>query len=337
MDINADGLPDMVKGNNVYFNTGTGFAPSVEWTGLGALDKGESVGQSANAGFTVGITIPIVVAVLKICVNPTGSVSSGVSHTLTQLADIDGDGMPDFLSSDRENELNVKSSRIFRTNLLKTVENPLGSNFILDYLLTPAIYTHPGGKMALKSVKIYDGLAGDGIDTTFTSFEYEDGFYSRHERKFYGFSSVKTHFHNTGNQNTVYRTVVQKFSNRDYYTNGIMLEETTDLTVKVVISRACKIFILYIISIQVNFSPEHLPKTRVSLFLWHSMKPGNMPIEVLRNPLLPQVYLLLTIHWGMLLVIPTIPPEMKKTNIQLLFSIIIIMATIYILFLPNRK
>jgi len=224
MDINADGLPDMVKGNNVYFNTGSGFTPPVEWIGLGTLDAGESIGQSANAGFTIGIAIPIFF--IKICVNPSASVTSGFSHTLTQLADIDGDGMPDFLSSDSEGELYVKSSTIFRTNILKSVEHPLGSNFSLDYLLTPAVYKHPGGKLALKSVKMFDGLAGDGIDTTYNSFEYKDGFYSRYEREFYGFASVKTHFHDTGNENKIYRTVEQKFSNSDYYTKGMMLTET---------------------------------------------------------------------------------------------------------------
>ena len=223
MDINADGLPDMVKGNSVYFNTGSSFTSPVEWSGLGALDAGESVGQSANAGFTVGIAIPIFF--IKICINPSVSVTSGVSHSLTQLTDIDCDGMPDFLSSDKEDELTVKLSTIFRTNALKTVDLPLGSNFTLDYLLTPAIYSHPGGKMALASVKIYDGLPGDGMDTTFSSFEYENGFFNRHERQFYGFSSVKTHFHNTGDNNNIYRTVEQQFSNSDYYTKGMLLTE----------------------------------------------------------------------------------------------------------------
>lgn len=224
MDINSDGLPDMVKGDSVYFNTGSEFASPVEWNGLGALDAGESFGESANAGFTVGIAIPIIF--IKICINPNVSVTRGVSNTLSQLADINGDGMPDFLSSDSESEINVKSSTIFRTNILKTVEHPLGSNFSLDYLLTPAIYKHPGGKLALKSVKMFDGLAGDGIDTTYTSFEYEDGFYNRQERQFYGFASVKTHYHNTGNNNDIYRTVEQQFSNDDYYSKGIMLAET---------------------------------------------------------------------------------------------------------------
>lgn len=223
IDINSDGLPDMVKGNLVHFNNGSGFGPPVQWTGLGALDAGESVGQSINAGFTVGIAIPILF--IKICVNPSGSATSGVSHTLTQIADINGDGMPDFLSSDKEGELKVRSSTIFRTNILKTVERPLGGRFSLDYLLTPCTYRHPGGKLALASVKVSDGLPGDGADTSLTTFEYEDGFYNRHERQFYGFSSVKTHHHNTLENNMIYRTVEQQFNNSDYYTRGRMVAE----------------------------------------------------------------------------------------------------------------
>lgn len=224
MDINSDGLPDMVKGNNVWFNTGSGFAPSVEWPGLGALDAGESIGESANAGFTVGIAIPIFF--IKICINPSASVSRGVSSIVTHLTDINGDGMPDFLSSEKETEMNVRPSKIFRTNILKEVENPLGGSFELDYLLTPAVYSHPGGKLAMKSVKVFDGLTGDGIDTTYTTFEYDDGYYDRHERQFYGFAAVKTHFHDTGNDNSVYRTVTQHYSNGNYYTRGNLLSET---------------------------------------------------------------------------------------------------------------
>lgn len=224
MDINSDGLPDMVRGNSVSFNTGSGFASPAEWLGLGALDAGKSVGQSANTGFTVGIAIPIFF--IKICINPSASISSGVSHTLTQVADIDGDGMPDFLSSESEGALKVRSSKIFRTNILKKVENPLGSEIMLDYLLTPCTYRHPGGKLALASVKTYDGLAGDGIDTTYTTFGYEDGFYERSERQFYGFANVSTNYHDTGNDNNIYRTLEQQFGNSDYYTKGRLLAET---------------------------------------------------------------------------------------------------------------
>jgi RHS repeat-associated protein len=224
MDINADGLPDMIKGSNVWFNTGTGFAPPLEWTGLGALDAGESIGESATGGFTVGIAIPIFF--IKICINPSASVSRGVSNVVTHLADINGDGMPDFLSSESEIEMTVRPSRIYRTNIMKKVENPLGGSFELDYLLTPAVYSHPGGKLAMKSVKVFDGLTGDGIDTTYTSFEYENGYYDRHERQFYGFAMVRTNFHDTGNDNSIYRTITQQFSNGKYYYKGNLLSET---------------------------------------------------------------------------------------------------------------
>ena len=238
LDINADRLPDLVKGDKVYFNTGSGFASPVDWSGfsgswpgslpvqlVGAipLEAGESIGQAANAGFTVGIGIPIIM--IKICINPSGSTNHGISRTLTQLADIDGDGMPDILSSGSENKMKIKLSTIFRTNMLKTVERPLGGSFTLDYLVTPALYDHPGGKLAMASVRMFDGLKGDGVDTTFTSFEYEGGYYDRHERQFLGFSTVRTKMYDTEN-NSIYRSLIQSFSNRDYYSKGKILSET---------------------------------------------------------------------------------------------------------------
>ncbi|HLP74157.1 MAG TPA: SpvB/TcaC N-terminal domain-containing protein, partial [Bacteroidales bacterium] len=239
LDINADRLPDLVKGDQVYFNTGAGFASAVDWSGfsgswpgslpvqlVGAipLEAGESIGEAANGGFTVGIGIPIIM--IKICINPSASVNHGISRTLTQLADIDGDGMPDILSSGSEVNMKVKPSTIFRTNILKTVERPLGGSFTLDYLVTPAVYDHPGGKLALASVRVFDGLRGDGVDTTFTTFGYEGGYYDRHERQFLGFSEVSTNMCHAGENNSIYRTLIQSYSNRDYYSKGKMLSET---------------------------------------------------------------------------------------------------------------
>jgi RHS repeat-associated protein len=239
MDINSDGLPDLVNGTNVFFNTGSGFASPVAWPGLNGdwpgtiplgmmgvapLDAGESIGESVEGGFTIGIAIPILF--IKICINPSGSVSHGVSRTLTQLADINGDGMADFLSSGSESELKVKASTIFRTNMLKQVDRPLGGSFSLDYLLTPAIYEHPGGKLALASVKVYDGLTGDGVDTTLNTFDYTGGYYDRHERQFYGFYKVRTDTRNTADENTIYRSLIQEFCNSDYYRKGKLLAET---------------------------------------------------------------------------------------------------------------
>jgi RHS repeat-associated protein len=224
MDVNGDGLPDLVIGNTVMFNTGAGFASPILWNGLGSLDAGESIGESANFGFTIGITFVIIP--IKICINPSGSVSKGINYNKTMLSDIDGDGLPDFLSSDQEGELFVKHSLIGRTNKLKTVNRPLGSNFTIDYKRTPACYNDPGGRWTLASVKDFDGLKGDGVDSTLVTFEYNDGQYNRHEHEFYGFASVKTHFHDTGNRNIIYRTFENQYSNQGYYTKGVLLSET---------------------------------------------------------------------------------------------------------------
>jgi RHS repeat-associated protein len=224
LDINSDGLPDMIKGSKVCFNTGSSFEDPVEWPGLEMVEAGHSFGSSLNTAFTFGFGF--LIPPIKIVFNPSGSVSTGVSYLKTHLADIDGDGMPDFLTSDTEDELNVKLSTIFRTNILKKIERPLGSDITLDYLLTPCTYKHPGGKLALGSVEVFDGVSNDGADTILTTIEYEDGFYDRRERQFYGFSSVKTCFRNTLNEKDIYRTIERKYSNTDYYTKGMILAET---------------------------------------------------------------------------------------------------------------
>jgi RHS repeat-associated protein len=243
MDINGDGLPDLIKGyqyaalnpqgqlnflnkSEVFFNTGSGFLGPVPWdTCFGMFDKGISLGGSVNSGFTVGVAFFIFGFPFKFCISPGGTYSQGLSNSTTQLSDISGDGMPDYLLSDNENNLKVHLSTLGRTNMLKTVHRPMGSNFTMDYLETPATFEHPGGTWALASVKSFDGLAGDGIDSSFITFEYDSGYYNRHERQFYGFASVKTHFHDTGNNDMIYRTLNQRFGNSDYYTKGMVLSQ----------------------------------------------------------------------------------------------------------------
>jgi RHS repeat-associated protein len=222
IDINADGLPDAVNGNQVRFNNGSGFSDPITWNGLGSIDAGEAMGENASFAFT--ISIPIILVRLNI--NPSGGVSRGVSRNITQFSDMDGDGFPDALYSEKEGELKIKSSTINRTNMLKSVYRPLGSNFTVDYIQTPATYKHPGGAWALASVKMFDGLSGDGVDSSFTTFEYENGFYNRHEREFYGFSKVQSHYHTTGEDDKIYRTLEQQFNNNDYYTRGKIISET---------------------------------------------------------------------------------------------------------------
>ncbi|MFN2127011.1 MAG: hypothetical protein ACK2TU_04050, partial [Anaerolineales bacterium] len=114
IDLNADGLPDIVRNNSslelgqdgwppvdrvrnitVQFNTGSGFDVPIDWSDLGPLNQGVSVGESATTGFTIGIPLVPPTPVVKWCINPSGSVNRGISKTITEVADIDGDGFPD--------------------------------------------------------------------------------------------------------------------------------------------------------------------------------------------------------------------------------------------------
>lgn len=225
-DVNGDGLVDVViKGSPlmVKLNKGNGFGPAIAWTGATQINQSSSSSESVNVAFTAGIYIPLIN--IKITVTPSTSVGQGVTRDLEKFADMNGDGYPDYVRSTKDDNLSVQRSTIGRTNLLKSVERPMGASFVLDYQRTGNTYQMPNDVWTLSSVKVFDGFKGDGPDTLMTTYTYEDGFYDRHEREFYGFKKVATHTHNTGENNIVYTTLTQTFSNGDFYTKGLVLEE----------------------------------------------------------------------------------------------------------------
>ena len=233
-DINGDGLIDRVFDNDslfqdspltVHLNTGNGFTTkSIEWNDAFVIMESTSNSESANAGFTGCILIPA--AGIRICINPTVSLGQNVNREHTSIQDIDGDDFPDYLKSDEDNNISVALSTIARTNKLKTVHRPLGASFTLDYQRVGNTYDMPNSVWTLSSVKMFDGFAGDGADTLFTTFEYADGQYDRHEREFYGFKTIKTNQHDTENNDAVYRSNIQTFINDNYYEKGLLVRDT---------------------------------------------------------------------------------------------------------------
>lgn len=223
-DLNGDGLPDYFDkdSNVVYLNTGNGFIQA-SWSGIDDIQESISVGESANVAFTVCIPIPILG--IRICINPSVSVNHSASKEKINISDIDGDGYPDILTSKKDNELTVKRSTIARTNLLKEVKRPMGASFTMDYARIGNTYDQPSDVWALTKVGLKDGFTGDGPDTMISTFEYENGYYDRHERDFYGFKTVKSHQLDTQNSDAVYRTVVQEFINDNYYEKGVLQRE----------------------------------------------------------------------------------------------------------------
>ncbi|HTH56188.1 MAG TPA: SpvB/TcaC N-terminal domain-containing protein [Cyclobacteriaceae bacterium] len=231
-DLNGDGLIDDVSNNNgvkVRLNTGNGFGNSQwqDWTGASKINFSSTTGESANVSFTgcIPLVPPFVVA--KLCFNPSVNAGESMSKDQVQINDVDGDGYPDYLQSTNDGELNVSRSTIGRTNLLKSVQRPLGASFTLDYQRLGNTYDLPHSVWTMTSVKTFDGFAGDGADTLLTTFSYDKGIYDRHERENYGFAKVTTQTHDTQNNNLVYATVTQAYANNNYYSKGLLLSETT--------------------------------------------------------------------------------------------------------------
>lgn len=211
MDMNADGLPDIVSigtstlTQNVYslldwaspqevkvrLNNGKGFDTPIVWGANLTSSKNAASSLSANAAFTYGFPL---FWVLKFVFTPAVQASTTNDRTLDDIRDINGDGYPDFVSTDlSKTSISVKFSGINRSNKLRSVTNPLEGKFIIDYMHSVPTTNHPSGKWVMKSLEQYDGISDDG-DNTYNEFEYELGKYNRRERQFDGFGKVTTKY-----------------------------------------------------------------------------------------------------------------------------------------------
>lgn len=224
-DFQLPEVSEFINNLVVRINTGNSFSEPMVWKGAKKIRGDETLGSSVNGAFTACIPIfvpPDPIPVAEVCFNPDADASIAFSKSAYQISDIDGDGFPDILESDKENELKIKRSSIGRTNLLKEVRRPLGASFVLDYKQAGNTYDLPMNIWTLAQVKLYDGFDGDGVDTTLTRFVYEEGVYNRNEREFYGFGTVRTNQYDTQEGEELYRSIVQEFKNDNYYEKGLM-------------------------------------------------------------------------------------------------------------------
>jgi RHS repeat-associated protein len=228
-DINGDGLLDRVTktgiGFLVGFNSGSGFAPDVLFPS-GIVDEITKARQSIQGGglyFTTEIPIPPLVSII---INPGADFEATLGRNETVLADIDGDGFPDFLASTSDGTINASINTRGRTNLLKGVTRPLGGFFTVDYTRSGDTFAQPGNRWVLSSLVLNDGQPGDGQDTQVTSYAWSGGFFERREREFFGFAQcVESHL-DPANANALFRTVTRNYNNSTYYLKGLLAEET---------------------------------------------------------------------------------------------------------------
>ncbi len=242
IDINGDGLPDRVlaprNGENyftVQLNTGTGFGPPIAWSNVnaqGSLDSRWS------------------------CLRVAGT---SVGNIWADLVDINGDGLPDRVMSQRGNgpytNLVVQLNAGPFPDLMNRVDNGMGGWTKINYVPSTQ-YTNTGPNdvsllpMPTYTVSSMTTCDGRG-NTNTTGYYYKGGYYDWDKQEFRGFNQVEvtdplgtktvTYFHQ-GRQATITGTMTPDglFSDDDgkqgtpylievYGSDGNLYSKTIDL------------------------------------------------------------------------------------------------------------
>lgn len=245
-DVNGDGILDKLTRDNgaidVSFGTGSGLLPAVVFGAmaqdatdnalLGAMPlltgdqvaSGHDVGLDAGADFTFGIG-PLCLVGCYIIVNPGGHYDRSVSNQQIELVDVNGDGLPDSVSSTADSGMSVRENLTGRTNLLKDVHNPLGGAITIGYQRAGNTTTQPMSKWVMSRVDVDDGRPGDGVNDQATTYTYDGDVYNYLERADLGSSTVTEKQIDVTNSNAVLRIRKHTYLNDNIFDSGLETDQ----------------------------------------------------------------------------------------------------------------
>ena len=233
-DLNGDNIPDQITNNGgiirVRFGTGAGLTNPIDfgnWQG-GVISYGTNQDLNGGADFTVGIgPLCFEVDLCYIILNPGIHGDGGASRQEVEIKDVNGDGYPDDVLSVNDSQMQVLFNQTGRTNLLKTVANPLGGSFTLDYTRAGNTVAQPNSQWVMSSVDVNDGRPGDGPDHQLTTYQYANNKYDPLERDFLGYQTVTEEQHDTSVAGSpVLRSIKREYRNSTIFDQGLLANET---------------------------------------------------------------------------------------------------------------
>lgn len=222
IDLNGDGLPDrLVRYGNAYyieFNNGNSFARSNAELHVAKEYDNVSFGTDLTGAITAGVTFGFIP--LKIEGNPKGGLSRGLSRTIGQWADMNGDGVPDYIWDAGDNYIGVRYSNLGVANRLVGVTLPTGGHYAMRYTLNENDGPESNRRYyVLDSLSITDNrMAAPAICR---KFEYYDRHYDRIEREDYGYAQVVTTEGESASSIPHYRMTVCDYHNQDFLFKGL--------------------------------------------------------------------------------------------------------------------
>ena len=140
-----------------------------------------------------------------------------------KLTDLDGDGLADHVlrvpgyCTYWKRNISGRYGKLIKVNL------PQGGNVRLEYAEKYGTTDNPNFKYVLSKVTMNDGCnetvpeIKHGNHSVTTVYEYEDGYYDRARKDFYGFQTVKTIY-----SDGTYK--IDEYYNREYYAKGSLKE-----------------------------------------------------------------------------------------------------------------